>query len=354
MITQNKNTRLLSKSVLGVAMMAALVVGNGLASSTAKAGATLDAIKNRGVLNCGVNIGLAGFSIPDAQGNWSGMDVDTCRAVAAAILGSGDKVKFFPFNATQRFTSLQSGEIDMLSRNTTYTLTREANNGFIFGPVTYYDGAQFMVPAASKAKSALQLKGATICVQSGTTTELVMNEYFKSNKVKFKPLVMAEEVDVENAFFSGRCQALVTDGSGLAAVRAGRKMSEKAFRILPEVISKEPLTPAVRKDDPAFADVMRWTVYALIAAEEFGITSKNVDEMKNSTNEEVMRILGVKPGMGKSLGLDEAWAYNAIKAVGNYGEIFERNIGMDSPLKLARGKNAQWNKGGLIYSPPIR
>ncbi|MDI9408617.1 MAG: amino acid ABC transporter substrate-binding protein [Candidatus Pacebacteria bacterium] len=325
-----------------------------LFAASSQAADTLGAIKKRGALNCGVNVGLAGFSIPDSAGNWTGLDVDICRGIAAAIFGTGDKVKFFPYNAQQRFTALQSGEVDILSRNTTMTLTRDSKNGFEFLPVVYYDGAQFMVKTNSKFKSAKELANQSICVQSGTTTELVMNEFFNSNKIKFKPVVMAEQIDSENAFFSGRCQALVTDGSGLAAVRAGRNLTDKDYRILPEVISKEPLAAAIRKDDPNFRTVAYWTVNVLMAAEEFGITKANVDQMKSSDNVEIKRILGVEPGIGASMGIDDSWAYNAIKAVGNYGEIFERNVGQGSALKLKRGLNAQWNKGGLVYAPPIR
>ena len=349
------SSRKFSPSRLRLAVTAAVaVVGLSLVATSAHAADTLGAIKKRGALNCGVNVGLTGFSSPDTAGKWTGMDVDICRAIAAAILGSGDKVKFSPYNAQQRFTALQSGEIDILSRNTTMTLTRDSKNGFEFLPVVYHDGAQFMVATQSKFRSAKDLGNQSICVQSGTTTELVMNEFFNSNKIKFKPVVMAEEIDAENAFFSGRCQALVTDGSGLAAVRAGRNMTDKDYRILPEVISKEPLAPAVRKDDPAFRTVAVWTVYVLMAAEELGITKANVDQMKSSDNVEIKRILGVEKGIGASMGVDDSWAYNAIKAVGNYGEIFERNVGLASPLKLERGINALWTNGGLVYAPPIR
>ncbi|MDI9349856.1 MAG: amino acid ABC transporter substrate-binding protein [Candidatus Symbiobacter sp.] len=341
---------------MGAALLLAATLVSQVASvHSAQAGEVLDAVKKRGILNCGVNTGLAGFGIQDAQGVWRGLDVDTCRAVAAAILGDAEKIKFSPYNAQQRFTALQFGEIDVLARNTTLTLNRSASLGLGFAPVTYYDGAQFMVPTKKPIKSAKQLRGATICVQSGTTTEQVVAEFFRTNKMPFKTVIMEQLTEIENAFFSGRCDAYVTDGSGLAGTRAGRNLSDKDYAILPEMISKEPLALAYRSNDPQFGTIVDWTVYALIAAEEYGITQANVATMKaTSTDPEVKRLLGADPGMGAALGIGDDWAFNAIKAVGNYGEVFERNIGTNSPLKLKRGLNALWSKGGLLYSPPIR
>ena len=341
------------KGLTTIATLAIILVGTNLHS--AKAGEVLDAVKKRGILNCGVSTGLAGFGIQDSQGVWRGLDVDLCHAVAAAIFGDGDKIKYSPYNAQQRFTALQFGEIDVLARNSTITMTRNTTLGLNFAPVTFYDGSQFMVPTKKKLKSAKQLKGATICVQSGTTTEQVVAEYFRTNKMNYKPVIMEQPTEIENAFFSGRCDAYVTDGSGLAAVRVGRNKSEADYIILPEVISKEPLGLFYRNNDQQFGSVVTWTIYALIAAEEFGITKDNVAEMKaNSTSPEVRRLLGAEPGIGASMGLSDDWAYNAIKTVGNYGEVFERNVGTNSPLKLKRGMNALWSNGGLLYAPPIR
>lgn len=339
----------------GALLLVAGLVGLAAPLHTAKAGEVLEAVKKRGVLNCGVNTGLEGFGIQDAQGVWHGLDVDFCRGVAAAILGDAEKVKFSPYNAQQRFTALQFGEIDVLARNTTQSLTRMTTLGFNFAPVTYYDGAQFMVKASKRVKSAKELKGAAVCVQSGTTTEQVVAEFFRTNKIAYKPVIMEQLVEIENAFFSGRCDAYVTDGSGLAATRSNRKMTEKDYVILPETISKEPLALAYRNNDPQFGNIVDWTIFAMIAAEEFGITKDNVAEMKaKSTDPEVRRLLGAEPGMGAALGIGDDWAFNVIKAVGNYSESFERNVGAKSNLKLKRGLNALWTKGGLLYAPPVR
>jgi general L-amino acid transport system substrate-binding protein len=334
-----------------------LALGAGIAALTAggaQAGATLDAIKARGVLHCGVNTGLAGFSIPDAQGRWTGLDVDVCRAVAAALLGDASKVKFVPSNAQQRFPMLQSGEIDILSRNTTFTLQRDTALGFNFGPVTYYDGQGFMVARKLGVKSAKELNGATVCVQPGTTTELNLADYFRATKMTFKPVVIQELAELEAAFFAGRCDVYTTDASGLASTRAAKASNAADYLILPEIISKEPLGPVVRHGDDEWFDIMKWTVFALLEAEEYGVNQKNVDEMKKSDNPVIKRLLGATPGMGKALGLDEEWAYRAVKQVGNYGDIFERNVGMDTPLKLARGLNDLWTRGGLMYAFPVR
>jgi general L-amino acid transport system substrate-binding protein len=323
-------------------------------ATAAYAGKELDAIKARGQLICGVSTGVAGFASADSQGKWTGLDVDVCRAVAAAIFGDADKVKFVPTTAQQRFTALQSGEVDLLVRTTTYTLTRDTALGFDFTGINYYDGQGFMVNKKLGVKSAKELNGATVCVQPGTTTELNLADYFRANKMTFKPVVIEKVEEVRAAFFAGRCDVFTTDASGLYATRAANAPNPDDYIILPEIISKEPLGPVVRHGDNQFADIVRWSLYAMIEAEEYGITSKNVDEMMKSDNPTIKRILGVTPGMGKALGVDEKWVYNIIKQVGNYGESFERNVGMGSPLKIARGQNALWTQGGLQYAPPIR
>jgi len=335
-------------SVSAGAVLALLALATG-----ARAG-TLETVKQRGQLVCIVNTGLAGFAMPDRQGNYQGLDADTCRAIAAAVLGDAKKVKFVPATAEQRFTLMQTGEGDVLVRNTTWTLLRDTANGLTFAPVTYYDGQGFMVAKKLGVKSAKELDGATICVQPGTTTELNLADYFRTNHMTFKPLVIEKLDEVENAFFSGRCDAYTTDRSGLAATRASKAPNPDDYVILPEVISKEPLAPAVRHGDDEWFDVVKWTVFAMIQAEEKGITSQNVDAMLKSDDPEVQRMLGVSPGMGKALHLDDKWAYNIIKQVGNYGEVFERNVGAKSPLKLERGLNRLWTQGGLMYAMPFR
>ena len=339
----------------GLRAIVALAFGIGLAlASPARAGATLDKVKGAGTISCGVSTGLAGFSQPDNQGNYAGLDVDVCKAIAAALFGDPSKVKYVPLTAQQRFTALQSGEIDILSRNTTWTLQRDTELGLNFAPVVYYDGQGFMVPKKLGLKSAKELNGATICVQPGTTTELNLADYFRANKMTFKPLVIEKLDEVVAAYMSGRCDVFTTDRSGLAGIRVARAQNPDDHVILPEVISKEPLAPAVRQGDDQWHDIVSWAIYALIEAEERGITAKNVDDMLKSEAPDVKRMLGVTPGMGKALGLDEKWAYNEIKAVGHYGEIFERNVGKDSPLKLDRGINNLWTHGGLMYAMPIR
>lgn len=339
------------KFKLALASAAAVLVAT---TGQAFAQKTLEAIKARGELVCGVSTGLGGFSVPDSAGQWTGLDVDVCKAIAAAIFGDGSKVKFQALSAQQRFTALQSGEVDLLSRNTTWTLTRDTSLGLNFAGVTYYDGQGFMVPKKLGVKSAKELDGATVCVQPGTTTELNLADYFRANSMKFTPVVIEALQEVNAAFFSGRCDVLTTDASGLASVRKNDAPKGKSddYVILPEIISKEPLGPAVRHGDDQFFDVVKWTVNALIEAEEFGVTQANVDQMTtDTTNPAVKRLLGATPGNGKALGLDEAWAKNAIKAVGNYGEIWERNI---PPLGLPRGLNNLWNNGGIMYAPPAR
>lgn len=325
-----------------------------VAALPAHAGKTLDTIKQRGQLVCGVNTGLAGFSQADSQGNWTGLDVDICKAIAATVLNDATKVKWVPLNAQQRFTALQSGEIDILSRNTTWTLTRDASLGLSFVGTTYYDGQGFMVPSKGKIKSAKQLKGATVCVQSGTTTEKNLTDFSRANKLDIKPVVFEKVEAATGAYFAGRCQAYTTDASGLASVRNKEAKDPKDHLILPELISKEPLGPSVRRGDDEFFAIAKWVIYALIEAEEYGITQANVDQMKTSTDPVVQRILGTSEDTGKLLGLDKEWAARAIKAVGNFGEIFERNVGPNSSLGLPRGVNNLWNKGGIVYAPPVR
>ncbi|MGE0260674.1 MAG: amino acid ABC transporter substrate-binding protein [Alphaproteobacteria bacterium] len=335
-----------------IASVLALTLGLGL--EPAWAGPTLDKIKQAGTLVCGVNTGLAGFGQPDSQGRYSGFDIDICKAIAAAVLGDPEKVKYVPLTAQQRFTALQSGEIDVLSRNTTDTLQRDAELGLDFAPVVFYDGQGIMVSKKLGVKSAKELNGATVCVQPGTTTELNLADYFRANNMQFKPLVIEKLDEVVSAYLSGRCDAITTDRSGLAGIRTGRTPNPDEQVILPETISKEPLAPAVRQGDSQWTDIVRWVVYALIEAEEKGITPQNLDQKATSEDPDVKRMLGVTPGMGKALGLDEKWAYNAVKAVGNYGQIFERNVGDKSPLKLDRGLNDLWTRGGLMYALPIR
>ncbi len=337
----------------GILAAAAAVVVFG-AVTGAQAGPTLDAVKARGFVQCGVNAGLPGFGNPDSSGKWTGLDVDYCRAIAVALFNDPTKVKYTPLSAQQRFPAIQSGEVDLLSRNTTVTLTRDTSVGLNFAPVTYYDGQGFMVNKKLGVKSAKELNGATVCVQAGTTTELNLADYFRTNNMSYNPVVIESNDEVNAAYFAGRCDVLTTDASGLAGTRAGVAPVPDDHIILPEIISKEPLAPAVRHGDDQWFDVVKWTVYATIQAEEMGITSKNVDEFVNSKNPEIQRLLGTSPGMGKALGLDEKWAYNVIKTVGNYGEIFERNVGLKTPLKLERGLNALWTNGGLQYAMPIR
>ena len=323
-------------------------------AGAAEAGATLTAIKSRGTIQCGVNTGVAGFGIADSQGNWVGHDIDFCRALAVAVLNDRTKVKFTPLSAAQRFTALQSGEIDVLSRNTTLTLVRDASLGLHFAGVWYYDGQGFMVPKKLNVKSAKELNGAEVCVQTGTTTELNLADYFRANRMQFKPVVFESLAESKTAFFNGRCQVYTTDASGLASIRAADAPKPEDFVILPEIISKEPLGPAVRRGDDEWFAIVKWVLNATLEAEEYGVTSKNVDEMKASKDPNIQRLLGVTGDMGEKLGLDKEWAYRVIKQVGNYGEIFDRNLGPATPLKLERGLNQIWTKGGLMYPSPVR
>ena len=324
-------------------------------AAPAHAGKTLDAVKARGQLVCGVSSGVAGFSQADSSGNWSGLDVDICRAIAASVLGDANKVKWVPLVSQQRFAALQSGEVDILSRNTSWTLTRDASLGLSFTGVTYYDGQGFMVPAKSKVKSAKQLKNATVCVQSGTTTEKNLSEFSRANNLNLKPVVF-EKFDAANAaYFSGRCQAYTADASGLASIRNKEAKNPAEHVVLPDLISKEPLGPAVRRGDDEFFAIARWVVFGLIEAEEYGVTQANVEALQRDTKDPTIgRLLGTTEDTGKLLGLDKEWMARALKATGNYGEIFERNVGPKSPLSLPRGSNKLWSQGGLMYAPPVR
>jgi general L-amino acid transport system substrate-binding protein len=354
----------MKKTVLALAIVAT--------PAFAQQQSTLDSVRSKGHVQCGVNTGVAGFSAPDSKGVYKGIDVDLCRAVAAAVFGDHSKVRYTPLTAQQRFTALQSGEVDILARNTTWTITRDTSLGLNFVGVNYYDGQGFMVHrdlgskggAKGKAKdakkgakgsggitSARQLNGATVCVQPGTTTELNLADYFRANKMTFKPVVIEKLDEVLNAYFARRCDVYTTDHSGLISTRATRAPKPEEHVILPEIISKEPLGPAVRHGDDRWFDVVKWSMYAMIEAEEMGLTSKNIDGEAASTNPSVQRFVGATGDIGKMLGLDNKWAWNIVKQVGNYGESFDANL---TPLGFERGLNRLWNKGGLMYAPPIR
>jgi len=311
---------------------------------------TLDSVKSKGYVQCGVSTGLPGFSNADSSGNWKGLDVDICRAVAAATLGDASKVKYTPLTAKERFTALQSGEIDMLSRNTTWTLTRDSSLGINFAGVNYYDGQGFMVTKSLGVKSALELDGAAVCLQAGTTTELNLADYFRLKGMKYKVVTYDTSDATIKGFEAGRCDMLTSDQSQLYALRIKLKNPGSAV-VLPEVISKEPLGPVVRQGDDKWFNIVKWSLNAMINAEELGITSSNSNSMKNSKNPSVGRFMS---GQGEKLGLNDEWAFNIVKQVGNYGEAFERNVGKSSPLNISRGLNALWSKGGLQYAPPIR
>ena len=332
------------------------MLGGGLAlllAGGAYAGATLDAVKEKGFVQCGVNTGLPGFSNADDSGNWTGLDVDLCRAVAAAVLGEASKTRFTPLTAKERLTALQSGEIDLLSRNTTWTLTRDSALGLHFAGVSYYDGQGFLINKSLGVKSAEELNGASICVLAGTTTELNVADYFRTNGMEYRPVVFDTGDLTIKAFEAGRCDVLTSDQSQLYGLRIKLAKPGEAV-VLPEVISKEPLGPVVRQGDDNWFNIVRWTLFALVNAEELGVTSANVDEMKSSANPGVRRLLGVEGDKGKDLGLSNDWVYAIVKQVGNYGEVFERNVGAQTPLKIERGLNALWNQGGLQYAPPVR
>jgi general L-amino acid transport system substrate-binding protein len=329
------------------------VVALGTTGTVALADSTLEKVKQRGVIVCGVHEGLPGFGLPDEKGNWSGLDVDFCRAYAAAIFSDPTKVKFRPLNAKDRFTALQSGEVDVLTRNTTWTMSRETTLGFLFASPNYYDGQGFIVRKKLNVTSATQLDGATVCVGQGTTTELNLADYFRSHNIKYEPVAFADADEVVKAYDAGRCDVYTDDATGLYGERIKMAVPDDNV-ILPEVISKEPLAPAVRQGDDKWFNIIRWSGYAMVQAEELGVTSKNADEMLKSTNPEIKRLLGVEGDFGKSLGLTNDWAYQIIKKVGNYGERFETDLGDGSQLKIKRGLNELWTKGGLQYSPPIR
>ena len=331
----------------------ALGLGLSVAAVSAASAGTLDDVKAKGFIQCGSNPSLIGFGFPDDQNNWTGFDVDFCRALAAAVFNDPTKVKFTPLSAKERFTALQSGEIDVLSRNTTWSMSRDTSLGLKFAGVTYYDGQGFMVKKSLGVNSALNLNGASVCTQTGTTTELNLADYFKANNMTYQVVAFEKNEEVLKAYQDGRCDVYTTDQSGLYAERL-KLAAPDDHVILPEIISKEPLGPVVRQGDDAWFNVVKWTYYALVNAEDLGITQKNVDEMKTSTNPEVMRFMGKEGDFGVGIALSNDWAAQIVKHVGNYGEIFERNLGEGTKLKIARGKNALWSKGGLQYAPPIR
>jgi general L-amino acid transport system substrate-binding protein len=332
-----------------LATAAAIALGTtGVASAQ-----TLDKVKKQGQLSCGVNVGLAGFSAPDDKGNWTGLDVDYCRAIAAAVLGDASKVRFVPTTAKERFTALQSGEIDVLNRNTTWTMGRDSSLGLSFVGVNYYDGQGLIVKKSLGVKSAKELNGASVCVQTGTTTELNLADFFRVNKIEYKPVVFEKADEAIAAYQAGRCDAYTTDASGLYAQRLQMQNPDEHI-VLPEIISKEPLGPSVRQGDSQWFTIVRWVHFALLNAEEAGLTKANVDQMMNSTNPDIRRILGKEGEFGKGIGLGGDWAYQIIKQVGNYGEIFDKNVGSGSRINIARGLNNLWTKGGLQYAPPVR
>ncbi|MBC7198017.1 amino acid ABC transporter substrate-binding protein [Pseudomonas sp. S5(2021)] len=338
------------KSTLAVLGAVALVGASGLTH----AGATLDAVKKKGFVQCGISDGLPGFSYADAKGQYQGIDVDVCKAVAAAVFGDAGKVKFSPLTAKERFTALQSGEVDVLSRNTTWTSSRDAAMGLNFTGVTYYDGQGFLVNKGIGVKSAKELDGATVCIQAGTTTELNLSDYFRANNLKYTPITYDTSDESAKSLESGRCDVLTSDQSQLYAQRI-KLAKPDDYVVLPEVISKEPLGPAVRQGDEEWFDIVRWTLFAMLNAEELGVTSTNVEQMAKTTkNPDVARLLGAEGEYGKDLKLANDWAVQIVKQVGNYGEVFERNVGKGSELKIERGLNALWNKGGLQYAPPVR
>ena len=340
------------KSVkLGLA--AALAVAGASSVALAQGAKTLDAVKAKGTVACGVGTGLAGFGQPDDKGVWTGLDVDFCRAVAAAIFNDPMKVTFKPLSAKERFTALQSGEVDVLARNSTWTISRDSSLGLVFVATNFYDGQGFMVKKSLGVKSAKELKGASVCVQTGTTTELNLADFFRNNKMDYKPVVFEKNDEVVAAYDGGRCDAFTTDSSGLYAERLRMKSPDEHV-VLPEIISKEPLAPAVRQGDDQWMTVVKWVHFAMLNAEELGVTQKNVDEMLASTNPDIKRMLGKEGDFGKGIGLDNDWVVRIIKGVGNYGESYERNVGTGSRLKIARGLNNLWNNGGLQYAPPIR
>ncbi len=337
----------LVRAALCAAALAAMSV-----TASAQTG-TLAAVKQKGQLSCGVHTGLPGFGAADDKGVWRGLDVDYCRAVAAAVLGDGNKVKFVPTTPKERFTALNSGEIDVLIRSTTWTLQRDSAQGLSFAGVNYYDGQGFMVKKSLGVKQAKELGGASVCVQTGTTTEQNLADFFRTNNLKYKPVVFEKVDEAVNAYQAGRCDSYTTDASGLYSVKLLMQNADEHM-VLPDIISKEPLGPSVRQGDSQWFTVIRWVHFALLAAEEAGVTQANVDQMLGSANPEIRRLLGKEGDFGKGLGLDNEWAYRMIKQFGNYGEIFERNVGPGSRLKIDRGLNRLWTQGGLQYAPPVR
>jgi general L-amino acid transport system substrate-binding protein len=335
------------KKFLSIVVLALIATAHGASAQTLKT------VKDRGILNCGANGTLAGFGLPDAQGKWTGLDVDVCRGIAAAIFNDANKVKFVPLSAKDRFTALQSGEVDVLARNTTWTSSRDTSLGLNFTGVDYYDGQGFLVRKALKVNSALELNGASVCVQQGTTTELNLADYFRAHNMQLKSVTFATANEAIKAYDAGRCDSYTTDASGLYAERL-RLANPDDHIILPEIISKEPLGPVVRHGDDQWFDIVKWVLFAQINAEELGITQANVDEMVKSTNPDIKRFVGTEGNYGEQLGLTKDWAVHIIKLVGNYGEMFDRNVGSGSPLKIDRGLNKLWNKGGVQYAPPIR
>jgi general L-amino acid transport system substrate-binding protein len=336
---------------LGLAAAAIALAGASVAS--AQGVNTLDAVKKRGTLNCGVGTGLAGFGQPDDKGVWTGLDVEYCRALAAAIFNDPQKVTFKPLSAKERFTALQSGEVDLLARNSTWTISRDSSLGLAFTGVNFYDGQGFMVKKSLGVKSAKELKGASVCVQTGTTTELNLADFFRANKLEYKPVVFEKNDEVVAAYDAGRCDSMTTDASGLYAERLRLKTPDENI-VLPEIISKEPLGPLVRQDDMKWFTTVKWIHYAMLTAEELGVTKANVDEQLKSTNPDIKRLLGTEGEFGKGIGLDNDWVVRIVKGVGNYGESYERNVGSGSRLKIDRGLNKLWTQGGLQYAPPIR
>lgn len=337
-----------------MALIAGMMLGSGFvqpASAQGSGSATLDAARARGQLLCGTSGQVPGFSLPDSQGVMRGLDADTCRAITAAALGDAAKVKFVPTTTQNRFTALQSGEVDMLSRSTTWTLGREGNLGLMFAWVNYYDGTGFLVKKSSGVTAAKQMDGATICVQPGTSTELAINDFYRQNKMKFTPILIQDLSELQSAFLSGRCDAYSTDASALATFRFSQGPKAADLLLLPDIISKEPLGVMVRKGDDKWFDVVRWTFIAMVTAEEKGVTSGNVDSFLTSTDPDIRRLLGIEGDLGKALGLDPKWAYNVIKQVGNFGEMWDRSI---TPMGVPRGINNLWTKGGLQYAPPMR
>jgi len=344
----------MKKTLSALAAVTAVALSATSFTSTANAGKVLDGIKAKGFIQCGVSQGLPGFSNPDTSGNWTGIDVDMCRGAAAALFGDASKVKYTPLSSKERFTALQSGEIDVLSRNTTWTLVRDTALGLNFAGVNYYDGQGFMVRKSLGVKSALELDGASVCTNLGTTTELNLSDYFRANGMKFKGVFFEKADEVVAAYDSGRCDVYTTDQSGLAAQRIKLK-NPADHMILPEIISKEPLGPVVAHGDDQLFDLVKWTLYAMIEAEENGVTSANVDDLKaNSKNPVIKRLLGAEGDTGKNLGVSKDWAYNIVKQVGNYGELFEKHLGPKTTLELPRGMNNLWTNGGIQYAMPVR